>query len=297
MEVAMRPTVTATVILLAAAPAFAQSESALRQRLEGRTVVVKMDMPATAQGVDIEPNGEQPLDSGSYSYRLRSYGTAIRAGESVTVTKVKVKDKLIEFQLGGGGFGTFGDSSSSSVYIPPASKSAREKDLEGQVRNEKDPQRRKELQRELNELRREREREDSRNKAVEQAAEAVRKETDRRRALEMGSRFNVRYRSGVPPAALTPEGLMRALSEYVEFSGRAPAAAAAAEDERPAGRGPLRKGLTWDEVTEMLGRPENSSDRVEGSLKARSAVFVRGDDRIEALFVEGVLVKYTISSK
>jgi hypothetical protein len=289
----MRTSVTATLIVLAAAPAFAQSESALRQRFEGRTVVTRIDMPATAQGVDIEPGGEQPFDSGSYSYRLRSSGVAIRAGEAVTVTKVKVKDKLIEFQLGGGGFGTFGDSSGSSVYIPPASKTAREKELERLVRDEKDAQRKKELQRELNDLRREREREDSRNKAVEQAAEAV-KEADRRRALEMGSRFNVRYRSGVPAPALTPEGLMRALAEYVDFSGRT---APAAEDERPAGRGPLRKGLTWDEVEDLLGSPETTSDHTEGSLKTKTAVFLRGDDRIEALFVEGVLVKYTISSK
>ncbi|HEV8253779.1 MAG TPA: hypothetical protein VGQ78_03420 [Vicinamibacteria bacterium] len=290
----MRTSVTAALIVLAAAPGSAQSESALRQRFEGRTVVVRIDMPATAQGVDVEPGGEQPLDTGSYGYRLKSYGVAIRAGESVTVTRVKVKDKLIEFQLGGGGFGTFGDSSGSSVYIPSASKSAREKELERQVRDEKDAQRKKELQRELNDVRREREREDSRNKAVEQAAEAVKKDADRRRALEMGSRFNLRYRSGVPAAALTPDGLMRALAEYVDFSGRT---AAAAEDERPAGRGPLRKGLTWDEVEDLLGSPETTSDHTEGSLKTKTAVFLRGDDRIEALFVEGVLVKYTISSK
>jgi hypothetical protein len=290
----MRASATATVILLWAAPAFAQSESALRQRFEGRTVVVKIDMPATAQGVDVEPGGEQPLDSGSYSYRLRNSGVAIRAGESVTVTRVKVKDKLIEFQLGGGGFGTFGDSSSSSTYIPKATKSARERELERLVRDEKDAQRKKELQRELNDLRRDREREDSRNKAVEEAADAVKKEADRRRALEMGSRFNVRYRSGVPAAALTPEGFTQALSPYVDFTGRWTPAAA---DERPAGRGPLRKGLTWEEVSDMLGNPERTSDRMEGTLNTKSAVFLRGGDRIEALFVEGVLVKYTISSK
>jgi len=284
-------------MVLAAAPAFSQSESALRQRFEGRTVVVKIDMPATAQGVDVEPNGEQPLDSGSYGYRLKSFGTAIRAGEPVTVTKIKVKDKLIEFQLGGGGFGTFGDSSSSSTYVPSATKTARERELERQVRDEKDAQRKKDLQRELNDLRREREREDSRNRVVAEAADAVKKEADRRRALEAGSRFNVRYRNGVPPAALTPDGLMRALAEYVDFEGGP--GRAAVDEERPpaAGRGPLRKGLAWEEVTDMLGQPETTSDRTEGSLKTKTAVFVRGGDRIETLFVEGVLVKYTISSK
>jgi hypothetical protein len=293
----MRASATAAVMLLAAAPAFSQSESALRQRFEGRTVVVRIDMPATAQGVDIEPDGEQPFDSGSYGSRLKSYGTAIRAGEPVMVTRIKVKDKLIEFQLGGGGFGTFGDSSGSSVYIPPASKSSREKELERQIRDEKDAKRKKEMQNELNDLRRERSREDSRNKAVEEAAAAVKEERDRQKALHSGSRFNLRYRSGVPPAALTAEGLTRALAEWVDFEGR-PGRATVEDDQPPAaGRGPLRKGLAWEEVTDMLGQPETTSDRTEGSLKTKTAVFVRGGDRIETLFVEGVLVKYTISSK
>jgi hypothetical protein len=44
----------------------------------------------------------------------------------VLVTKVKVKDDLIEFQLGGGGYGTFRDDASSNVFVPSASKTERE---------------------------------------------------------------------------------------------------------------------------------------------------------------------------
>ena len=40
---------------------------------------------------------------------------------------MKVKKDLIEFQLGGGGYGTFGDDTSTSVYISDATKTEREK--------------------------------------------------------------------------------------------------------------------------------------------------------------------------
>jgi hypothetical protein len=60
------------------------------------------------------------------------------------ITKIKVKDKLIEFQLGGGGYGTFGDETSSDIYVPTVSKSRREKNLEKQLKYENEERRRRE---------------------------------------------------------------------------------------------------------------------------------------------------------
>jgi hypothetical protein len=51
----------------------------------------------------------------------------VRRGDQVLVTKVKVKKDLIEFQLGGGGYGTFGDDASPHVNVPLAAKTQREK--------------------------------------------------------------------------------------------------------------------------------------------------------------------------
>ena len=45
-----------------------------------------------------------------------------------------------------------------------------------------------------------------------------------------------------------------------------------------------------------LGAPVSSSDRHEGSLLVTTVVFVRGDERITAEFVEDVLVR-TFTSK
>ena len=98
-----------------AAPAFAQNEGALRTFFEGKRVTVKIDMPGTSDGIDVRADATRAIDYKRYGDRLKNYGTAIRAGESTVVTLVKVKKDLIEFQLGGGGFGTFGDDTSTST--------------------------------------------------------------------------------------------------------------------------------------------------------------------------------------
>src|SRR5260221_8694523 len=109
-------------------PAYAQSEAALIDFFEGKSVVVKIDMPATQQGIDVFPDARRPLDFAAYSARLKTTGVAIRNGESVLVTKIRMKDNLIEFQLAGRGYGTFGDDP-DSVYAASGPKSNREKGL------------------------------------------------------------------------------------------------------------------------------------------------------------------------
>src|SRR5205823_8616118 len=130
-------------------PALAQSEAELKDFFEGKSVRVKIDMPATQMGIDVWPDARRPMDFNEYSQRLKSNGVSVRNGDSVMITKVRIKDKLIEFQLAGGGYGTFGDDTSGSVYTPSAPKTQREKDLEKWVRDETDPARKRRLQREL----------------------------------------------------------------------------------------------------------------------------------------------------
>src|SRR5262249_41988106 len=109
----------AAAVLLTALPARAQDEAALRSALEGRQVVVKIDMPGTSDGVDLRVDSDRPMDARQYGDRLKKFGMAIRAGDASTVTLVKLKKDLIEFQIGGGGFGTFGDDTSTTVNLPP----------------------------------------------------------------------------------------------------------------------------------------------------------------------------------
>jgi len=298
----------ACVIVAAAVPAQAQSEGALKEFFEGKTVVVKLDMPATQEGVDVFPDARRPMDFNQYAARLKTVGVAIHNGESAMVTKVRVKDKLIEFQLGGGGFGTFLDDTNTSVYVPSTPKSRREKELEDRVKNETDRDLKRRLQRELDDLRDERRRQDERNRARAQTAEEAKKTRVAEQRLHGGSRFNIRYQNGVPPG-MEPDGIMRALAEYVAFpfaEDRRPARPpirTVPEEMRPApprspgGISALRKGMTVEEVDALLGRPEKITDRTEGGLKVVTSIYSRDDQRITADFIDGVLIRYSISSK
>jgi hypothetical protein len=285
----------ALLLAASASPAFAQSEDHLRPYFEGKRVVVKLEMPGTEAGVDVHPRAAQPIDFPQHASRLKRFGTSIGNGEEVLVTRVKVKRDLIEFQLAGGGYGTFGDDA-GSVHVPTASKTEREKNLEKEVPRVTDPALKKRLREELDALRKEREREDARNRAEAAQAEQAKQANIRQRRIEGGSRFNVRYRNGVPPDALTPDGLMAALSEYLDFS---PMLAQRSPD--PAPRDPargdeLRKGLTVDEVDALFGRPESITERKEGTLSVSTSVYRSRDRRITAEFVEGVLIRFVIGS-
>ena len=101
---------------LCTSPLSAQGNpSALANYFTGKEVVLKIDMPGTQQGVDLRFNKDNPMNWKEYSNRLKSNGVAIHKGDTARVTGVVVKDDRIEFQLDGGGFGTFLDDSSTTV--------------------------------------------------------------------------------------------------------------------------------------------------------------------------------------
>ncbi|HEU4698234.1 MAG TPA: hypothetical protein VFS40_03580 [Gemmatimonadales bacterium] len=289
--------VLAPLLLPAAAHAQGDAESRLRQHFEGRTVAVRLDMPASEKGVDLYPAEPQPLDYPDYAGRLKQYGIALRPGDRVMVTKIKVKGKLIEFQLGGGGFGTAGDPS-PYVSAQTTPKSKREQTLEKQLKGTTDQRERRRIQDELDELRTAREREDARLRAMAEATQERRREHIRELALQSGSRFNLRWRTAVPAASLTPEAVERALERYVDF---APSAGQAATDDVTTAprRGilGLRKGLLEADVQALLGAPERMSERREGRLRVTTRSYAAGESRVEAEFVEGVLIRYTVSSR
>lgn len=296
-----RAVLAISLAALPVTPAFAQSEAELKDFFEGKSVRVKIDMPATQEGVDVWPDARRPMDFAQYSTRLKNYGVALHNGESVMVTRVRVKDKLIEFHLGGGGYGTFGDDTSGTVTTPSAPKTQREKDLEKWIKDERDPERKRRMQRELDDLRAQRAREDARNSANAASASEAKKARIAADRLHGGSRFNLRYQNGVPPG-LDPGGIMRALEEYLEFPfttdrSAAQNRAAPRDPVRPAAGGDIRKGMSMADVESVLGRPDKTTARNEGTLRVTTAVYTRGDQVVTAEFVEGVLIKYAIASK
>ena len=292
--------VTTAVCATAAASASAQDEDALKAFFEGKAIVVMVDMPGTSDGVDIGVSSDRLLDSQRYVQRLKTYGTAIHAGEPVTVTLVKVKKDHIEFQLAGGGFGTFGDDTSTSVYMAPIGKSNREKDLENAVRDETNPRRRRELERELDAVREPRERENRRIEIARLEAEDRKREVVAEKRRRGGSRFNLRYDDEVP-ASVTPQDVMAALAPYVVFAGFPGAQPRVDEIVRETaprdGLSVLRKGMSRADAERTLGMATSVTSRQEGSVQIVSMIFLRNTERITAEFVEDVLVRYVTASR
>ena len=105
-------------LTLGSLPLSAQAPGPL-QSLVGKEVVLKIDMPGTQQGVDLRFNKDDPMNWKEYSNRLKSNGTAIHKGDTARVTAIVVKNDRIEFQLDGGGFGTFWDDSNTTVTPTP----------------------------------------------------------------------------------------------------------------------------------------------------------------------------------
>jgi hypothetical protein len=291
----MRTTVGVLMLTLAAPPVFAQSEERIRAFFEGQSVRLKIEMPGTSEGVDVYPDLAQPVNFPKHASRLKEHGTALRRGEEVLVTKLRLKKDLIEFQLGGGGYGTFGDDTSPYVSAETAPKTEREKNIERDIPKTTDPVLLRKLREELDALKKARQRADARNRTEAAQATQIKEANIRQRRLEGGSRFNLRYKPEVPAEAVTPEAIMKALAAYVDFSllaetGTQPASPGEART------GELRKGLTVAEVDALLGRPDAIAERKEGTLTVSTSTYRTRDRRITTEFVEGVLIRFTISS-
>jgi hypothetical protein len=205
-------------LTLVALPAAAEEDDALRRGLEGRFVVVDVDLPASEKGLDLHFDKPEPFNESEHVGRLRQYDVAIRRGEPVQVTRVRLKGDHVEFQLEGGGFDWASQATTRNFSSTP--KSNREKDLDRLIKSETDRDRRRELEDERNDLRRDRERHDDRERREIEEYNVRAHERDVERALRSGSRINLRFKKQVPPDALTPEGLMRWLEPWVRPADR-----------------------------------------------------------------------------
>jgi hypothetical protein len=280
-----------------------QSEDALKQYFEGQKVQVELDMPATSDGIDLDvfPEGDAQINYDDYAKRLKRYGISIHDGDQVLVTKIKVKKNMIEFQLGGGGYGTFGDSTDTSVHFTPTPKSKREKDLEDQLDKENDSRRRDRIRSELHDLRWRREREDSRRRQAAIADADRRAQEIQARREQGGSRFNLHYGSNVTPADLTPENIMAALSRVVRFSDLDTVSdnetSSAGPSAPQGGISALKKGMSRTDVEQILGSPASMKESTEGSMNLLTCTYRQGNVLVTAVYYDEILLRYTITSE
>jgi hypothetical protein len=303
----MKPQIFA-ILLIAGSCVQAQTTTNLSQAFEGKQVTVNIDMPGSQQGIDIYPQKGNTLDAKSYGKRMKQFPVAIHSGDTVMVTTVKVKGNVIEFQLAGGGFGTFGDDTNTAVNFKPQEKSDREKNLETQIKNTDDPYQKQKLQQQLDYVIRQRERNDARNRAIAEQAAAIKRDQVNDDRARGGSRFNLKYSPKVP-ADITPQDVMTALHQYVDFHPQAVCAAPSDQGSYPAEAPPppppadngngdpinsLQKGMAEAQVRALLGEPTASSVVDQGGLQIHTESFVHGNSFVTAQFVNDVLVKYSI---
>src|ERR1035438_6278043 len=303
------------VAVIASLPCGAQGggQSALQSAFVGRQVRIEIDMPGTQQGVDLRVEREDSMDWRAYSSRLKQFGPAIRSGDRATITTLVVKKNLIEFQLDGGGFGTFWDDTRTTIAPYQIEKSSYERQLENDIRDTSDPQKKRDLQRELDRVRQRREREQRADDRAAQIASQLKAQEMADKRMRGGSRFNLRWSGSIPQDQLTSETVMKLLDGYIDFGNLQgqkpmlqPAAqnAAAANANAPANGAPaspitqLKRDMQMGAISELLGLGRMLSESTsEEGLKTQIFEYLPNDYRAEVTYVDGVVVRYSITSR
>ena len=302
--------VAALALTLFALRAPAQDAASLQSYFTGKQVVIKIDMPGSQKGVDLRFNKPSPMDWKDYGNRIKQYGVAIRQGDVARITSIVLKKDMMEFQLDGGGFGTAGDDTKTAVEAKVVDKSDYEKDLENQIANTDDPDKRADLQRQLDRERARRERQNAINQQQAEYASQQKAQQVAQNRVNGGSRFNLRWSGSIPPN-LNPDMVMQLLAQYVNFNATPsspsgvvppdnsapPAEAQPAEGENVPATAKLQRGMKMDDVTALFGPGKKLSESVgDGGLKTQVYSYDTNNRHVEVTYVEGLVVRYTISS-
>jgi hypothetical protein len=285
-------------------------QTALQNYFVGKQITLQIDMPGTQKGVDLRMDRDDPMDWKQYSSRLKEFGPAIRTGDRSTITTLVVKKNVIEVQLDGGGFGTFWDDDNTNVTPYHVDKSSYEKQLEREIREATDPQRKRDLQRELDRVRSRREREQRADDRAAQIASQVKTQQVGDRRMRGGSRFNLRWSTAIPADQLTPDALMKMLDAYVDFgnlqqekpifqpTATNPAAPSGPASPPNTAMTQLKRGMPIGDVSQLLGlgRQMSQSTSEEG-LKTQIFEYLPNDYRVQVTYVDGIVVRYSIESR
>lgn len=170
--------------------------------LQGRTVRLKVDMPGDDSGLDVV-SGQMNIET--QRARLAKYGAALRAGQRVAITLVKVKGDHVEVQLGGGGFTNrqfLGLPGFDSVHW---GMSAEEKRIRRDISSTRDAARKRRLESDYDRARRRR-------------VQPLRDKLEREERMRFGSRFNVRFANSKEASAIGAETMVNILHPYVDWN-------------------------------------------------------------------------------
>ena len=284
----------------------ASDEDQLRRHFSGMPVAILIDLPSTRKGLDLYPHkypeaSRAWFDSGEYREHLIDSGVGVQQGEVIYVTEINVKGKHIEFHLGAGG-----TSQRPEKQRSYESGNQLTRELERQLNAATIDSEKRKLRAQLNDERRRLRREQDilNDMYEEQYQKALSKHTKEEWDLMAGSRINIRFDGRVPTDALTPEGLMEDLKGFVDFNIDPIVTSDESEllstyGATPLDWFPLRKGLTIDEVDSILGTSESfvsCEEQPQGSLKVTVCYFKSDEATLKINFVDGVLVRYALTS-
>jgi hypothetical protein len=286
-----------------------QTEAILQDYFGSKNAIAKMDLPGTNDGVDLDlmADGRGRVDYDSYQKRLKKFGIAIRNGETATITKIKLKGKHLEFHLNGGGYGTLGDPTDTTVSWSPVPKSQREIDIEETLERGLSRERCDRLEEERDDLRRQRERQNERRRRDAEIATQEKVAAIQAKREQDGSRFNIYFASNPAENDLTRERIMRALQDCLIFSGQQTSEINAGQIGRVEPQlsvvessrlnGALKRGMSREDVDAIFGAAVMQQESREGKFKVLNCIYESGQERITIEYVDGVLIHYSISSR
>lgn len=208
------------VLAVCATLAFGQddSEQRMRKALEGRMVLVKMDLPAINTGVDlIVNNTDVSYNTVSCNNLLKEYGVAVKKGSRARITDLRISGKGIEIDLDGGGLpGPDWVVGTLKLEEPaPAGKSDREVELERQINADPNAGLAGYLRSEIEYERQRRLTQDERNRDAFKRAEHFRSEYISENRKNWGSKVVVVVRT--TKESITMRDMVKTLAKYVEL--------------------------------------------------------------------------------
>jgi hypothetical protein len=199
-------------------------EDRIKRSLEGRHMIVKMDMPASDMGVDVfVDNTNVSIDQDRYKRLLRESGIGIKEGSRPRITSVRFAGGGIELDLDGGG-------SPSRDWVVgratlnepvPVAKSDREVELERRLQDERNNSVIAALRAELDAEQTRRLDLEQRNHVAFNRAAKLRIEHINENRKNMGSKLRIIIRSRNESVPL--RDVVKALGKYAELLPREPA--------------------------------------------------------------------------
>ena len=216
----------AGIIAVCAQAAIGQddAEQRIRKALEGRPVLVKMDLPAIRTGVEfVFVDADVSFDKAAYNRLVKDHGVALKKGDRATITAVRISPRGIELDLNGGGSpGEDWIVAGLRIVEPtPVAKSDREIEIERALQVEPNALIAGSLRSDLEYERQRRAIQDERNKRAFDEVSRVRSRYLEENRANLGSKLVVVVRSR--KESVTLRDMSKSLAKYVELLPREPA--------------------------------------------------------------------------